>query len=711
MLRRFFGPAIAGALAVSISACDADRSSSPDSARASTEVAAPAAPVEIGEPLFKPADVPPRPAVAALAAADPIVVRQCQVTLSETQNVPSKNSGRLMHFCTEILPGDIVPNDQIVERERPVPPTIVKFRRTKEGDKEIQPGEVVPPDQIIERERPNPPTKVKYRRLKEGDVVKAGQLLGYLDDKLAIAQFAIEEAAVTANRAKLEAAKQLRNSYFAEYDMYYKLWQKGAGSESDARRANAQYDKSVADVADAEGQLLKAREDLNKARVVLDEHEIRSTIGGTINRFYRKPGESIRELDPLAEVQNLSQLRVEGLLDVQNRPLLAQQMKANGRAVKVVVEAAPQTGAVQELLGHLQPVRAVAVTKDPKRPLIVSAGEDRTVRVWDRLEGQKAVLPHNVAVRSVACTPPTAEGNLCLTGADDGIARIWDLDSPEPAKASRELKGRHQARIVSVAFAPDGKTCVTADEREICLWDVASGEMKYRFPPQHRGQITYVQYTPQARLISEARDHSLCIWKLGEKGAAVAKEIDYRSGDVPVLGASPDGRSVLFDQDRALHVLSADESGAPRTEGVLPAPSDASQFANFALFTPDGKMVLAGGTADNPLQLWKAPAPGARAHMIRRLAVGANSSPTCAAFAPDGSFAVTGTQDHKVMVWKLPTEAEAKQELAGTLSFASWAMDPADRKVRIWADVPNISGDRLLAGESVTLVVPPTEAK
>jgi WD40 repeat protein/biotin carboxyl carrier protein len=674
MLRRFFGPAFVGALAVSMSACDADKSSNPSIGRASTEPGVQATPVDIGEPLFQPATVPPRPAATAAAAIDPIIVRQCQVTLSETQNVPSKNSGRLMHFCTE-----------------------------------IRPGEIVPPDQIVERVRPKEAGKVKYRRLKEGDVVKAHDLIGYLDDKLAVAQLAIEMAAIEANKSKLEASKQLKNASIAEWQMYDGLRKNGAGSEADLRRSRAQYDKSVADEADAEGQLLKAHEDRNKAQVILDEHEVRSTIAGKINRFYRRPGESIRELDPVADIQNLDQLRVEGSLEVQYLQQV-NQMKASGRPVKVVIESAPQTGAMQELAGHLQPVRAVAVTKDAKRPLIVSAGEDRTVRVWDRLEGQKAVLPHDVAVRAVACTPVGGEGNLCLTGADDGIGRIWDLDNPEPAKSVRQLKNRHQARIVSVAFAPDGKTCVTADEKEICLWDVASGDLKYRFPAHHRGQITYVQYTPQAKLLSAARDHSLCFWRLGDKGATPDKDIDYRSGDVSVLGVSPDGQSVLFDQDRALHVLNV-AADYQKTEGVLPAPSDASQFATFALFTPDGHMVLAAGTADNPLQLWKAPAPGSRAHLIRRLAVGPNSAPTCAAFAPDGSFAVTGTQDHKVMVWKLPTEAEAKQELTGTLTFTSNAMDPADRKVRIWADLANTTGDRLLAGEVVTLVIPPAEAR
>ena len=124
-------------------------------------------------------------------------------------------------------------------------------------------------------------------------------------------------------------------------------------------------------------------------------------------------------------------------------------------------------------------------------------------------------------------------------------------------------------------------------------------------------------------------------------------------------------------------------------------------------------MVLAAGTADNPLQLWKAPTPGARAYLIRRWAVSAASAPTCAAFAPDGSFAVTGTQDHKVMVWRIPPEAETKQDLTGTLTFTSAEMHPAERKVRIWADLTNTGGSRLLAGESVTLVIPitPPESK
>jgi WD40 repeat protein len=672
MVRRILGSTLAAAIAVGASACDSERNNGTASARSgSSETAAPAAVVDIGDPLFQPAPATPKPA-AATGAIDPIIVRQCQVTLSDTQNVPSKNSGRLLYYCSEATPEELarLPQDQVIEHPR---------------------------------------THIKYRKLIEGSYVKAGQLIGFLDDKLAAAKKEIQFAEVTANYAKRDAAIQLKNTFLEEWRMNFDLAAKNSGSKSDERRSKAQFDKSGADLAEAEGQVLKSQQELKQAEVILEEHEIRTTIPGKINRFYRRPGEAVKELDPVAEVQLLDKLRVEGRLEVQYRPLV-EYMQKSGKPVNVVVEAAPQVGPLKQLPGHLQPVRAVAVTKDPKRPLIVSASEDRTARVWDREGVQKAVLLHPAPVRAIACTPPGGEGNFCLTGADDGVARVWDLDNPDPAKSVREFKVRHDARIVAVAFAPDGKTCVTADEKEIKLWDTAGGELKYTFPSQHRGQITYVQFTPQSKLLSVARDHSLCLWKLGQKGAAPDKTIDYRSGDVAVLGASPDGQSVLFDQERALHVLSIDDANFQRTEGVLPAPSDASQFAGFALFTPDGKMVLAGGTADNPLQLWKAPAPGVRGHLIRRLAVSPTSA-TCAAFAPDGSFAVTGTQDHKVMVWRIPPEAEAKQEYTGTLTFTSASMDPAEGKIRIWADLTNAGADKLLSGETVTLVIPPPESK
>ncbi len=670
-IQRLIGSALAGTLALSIAACN-DRPPANSGGRTGPggETQAPVAAADIGDPLFPPAAVPPR-APSNAPAIDPIVVQQCQITLPRTENVPTKNEGRLFWFCTK-----------------------------------IQPGEVVPPDKIVV----HPRTKEKYRRLHEGDRIESNQLVALLDDELAFAKFKVAEATEVANAEKKRASQEILKAAIAVLAQSEEGARTGSVSKYELLRDRAQKDRAEADVAEATGQIRKSEEERKMASVVLAEHEIRSMTAGVVKRFYRREGEAVKALDPVAEVQNLDLARVEGQLDAQYMPLLAPAY-ASRQAIKVTVESSTQVGFIKPLIGHFQPVRAVAVSKDQRRPLIVSASEDKTVRAWRPNGDQVANWRHPVPVRTVACTPPGSEGNYALSGADDGLLRLWDLDNPATDKPVREFKGRHQGQIVCVAFAPDGKTCVSADANDIYLWDVAGGELRYRFPKQHKGPITCVQYTPQAKLVSAARDKSLCVWKLGEKGAAVENVIDFRGGDVPVLGVSPDGQRVLFDQERALNVLSINDASFQRNEGFFPAPSEASRFSDFAIFSPDGRVVLAAGTGDNPLQLWKVPQNGGRGHLIRRAAPGSGVQATCGAFAPDGSFAVTGTSDYRVLVWGIPNKPDLDRMLTGTVTFVDTSINPADRKARVWAELPNPKDNPLNEGDTVTLVIEVPEPK
>ncbi|HTK74320.1 MAG TPA: hypothetical protein VL371_03625 [Gemmataceae bacterium] len=671
MVRRILIPALSGALAFTAIACEPKLppSQKPNGGSTPSADVVRMSSAEIGGPLYQPAAVEVRPAAPSDTTAAPITVevRGCQVTLPRTENVPSKYDGKLLEYCTEFDP-------------------------TKE---------TVPENEIVV----HPRTKAKYRRLKVGDTVKKDQLIAILDDTLENANYEIAVAAVKAGNSKEIANQEILKAAIAEYEMYVDLRRKNAAPDAEVRRAGAQAERSRAEVAEAQGQVLKSQEEQKKAKVILDEHEIRADIPGEIKRFYRRAGESIKAYDPVAEIHNYDEMRIEGMVGIQNR-VLGPQLRLGGRQPKVVVERAEQTAYEIPLEGHFKPVWAVAVSKDPKKPLIVSASEDKTVKVWDRRSGRNLVnWRHEGPVRAVACTPKTAEADLCLTGADDGVARLWDLSNLASGKPLREMKGRHQQRIVFAAFAPNGKFAATADDREIILWDVDSGEMKYRIPNPHNGPVTSLQFTPQCTLVTAGSDRTIRIWKLGEKGASPETPIEHRTSDVPVLGVSPDGHRVLFDKEGELHVLALADQ---RNEGVMHAPSETTKFITFALFSPDGRLVIAAGTGDNPLQVWRAPSEGNRWSMLRRLAVGPTSAPTCAAFAPDGSFAVTGTQDHKVLVWGLPDDQEIKRQITASIDYVDRSIESQEGKVRIWADKLVIPpGMGLLAGETVTLVITP----
>jgi WD40 repeat protein len=426
-------------------------------------------------------------------------------------------------------------------------------------------------------------------------------------------------------------------------------------------------------------------------------YQVRSTISGVIKTIYKQPGEAVKSLEPIVQLHNLTRLQAEGLVDVQHWSRLRKGMR-------VVLEPTQVEGPEQVLLGHLQAITSVVVSKDPDNPAIVSASEDGTVRVWDRAtRHERRVLRHPAAVRALDCTGPATQVNWCLSGAADGIARLWDLGGNAQAPL-REFKGQHHGALTCVAFSPDARLCATGGEdREICLWDTVTGQLRYRLPSSHRGAITSLQFTPQAQLVSAGCDNTLRLWALGQHAAHLETTLDCRSGDVTSLGVSRDGKHALFDQGKMLRLLSLPDCV---TESVLQTSSGPTHFTTFALFSPDARSILTAGASEGRLQLWRAPSVTQRGHELCQLVSPERSPATCAAFAPDGSFVVTGTRDRQVLVWPVPTPEEMERQVTAEVTLIERAMESTAGQVRIWAELPNLDG-RLLPGTTVTMVIYP----
>jgi RNA polymerase sigma factor (sigma-70 family) len=179
---------------------------------------------------------------------------------------------------------------------------------------EIKAGEEVPADQIFTRKVGT--EEKKYRRLTKGDSVEAGQLLGFVDDRLARDDVAIREAKLKVAEADREAAYKTKEEAYARYLTQVNLYggdgKGGKGnrklittSEEDLRAALLlSQTKHYEWVSKAEA-LKQAAAELRQAKTVLEMHELRSPARGVIKTILKHPGEAVKKLEPVLVIQLL----------------------------------------------------------------------------------------------------------------------------------------------------------------------------------------------------------------------------------------------------------------------------------------------------------------------------------------------------------------------------------------------------------------------
>jgi WD40 repeat protein len=110
------------------------------------------------------------------------------------------------------------------------------------------------------------------------------------------------------------------------------------------------------------------------------------------------------------------------------------------------------------------------VTFSPDGEIALTGGEDGAVRIWDVATGRPRdrALEHRNTVVAVAFSP---NGKTILTGCQDFTARLWDAVTARPLGKPME----HQDTVYAVTFNPDGKTALTGSyDKTARLWSVPS---------------------------------------------------------------------------------------------------------------------------------------------------------------------------------------------------------------------------------------------
>jgi hypothetical protein len=197
----------------------------------------------------------------------------------------------------------------------------------------------------------------------------------------------------------------------------------------------------------------------------------------------------------------------------------------------------PHPALIRTLEGHRRCVKSCAFS--PNSKLIVSASDDKTLKVWEVHSGAllRTLGGHSASVNDCAFSP---DGELIVSASSDNTLKIWEAHSGE---LLRTLEG-HSGAVRGCAFSPDGKLIVSASsDYTLKVWEVQTGEM-LRSLAGHLARVTGCAFSPDIKLIvSASDDETLKVWD-AETGQML-RTLEGHSNFVRDCAFNPDGKLVV----------------------------------------------------------------------------------------------------------------------------------------------------------------------
>ena len=245
----------------------------------------------------------------------------------------------------------------------------------------------------------------------------------------------------------------------------------------------------------------------------------------------------------------------------------------------------PSGELVATLSGHEHVVNSVAFSADGTR--IATASSDGTVRVWDGQAGRRLALlkGHKGIVQIVAFSP---DGRRLLSGGLDETLRLWDITQ---GLLLRSEIGHH-GNLMQATFSPDGKLLVTAgSEGETVIRDGATLAVLRTLPigGQVVSSAVFLR-TPQGQSLITAAERVVSTWDVATGQQKILLTLPSPV-QMAVLSPSGDHLLVVGTDNSLLLWDMAAEMPLMRWPSLPFELSD----ANFA--APDGRYFLLS-TAD-----------------------------------------------------------------------------------------------------------------
>jgi WD40 repeat protein len=230
-------------------------------------------------------------------------------------------------------------------------------------------------------------------------------------------------------------------------------------------------------------------------------------------------------------------------------------------AQTVFLRDAESGAEVAQLTGHSDSIQALRGSADGK--WLISAANDRTVRIWDVAAAQEyrelrasddlEWWTRNPGAKFADVALAVGPG-LAVAGGNKPEVHVWDWESSEERHC---LRG-HGGWVHGVAISSDGRWVVSGcGDRYVRVWNLGDDARPYR-TLEFAGAVRSVDITPDGRgVVAGSLDGSVCVWDtrtghertrlLGHENGV--RRVRIRADGQVVASASYDGTVRLWEVD------------------------------------------------------------------------------------------------------------------------------------------------------------------
>ncbi|HEV3143458.1 MAG TPA: WD40 repeat domain-containing protein [Gemmataceae bacterium] len=304
-----------------------------------------------------------------------------------------------------------------------------------------------------------------------------------------------------------------------------------------------------------------------------------------------------------------------------------------------------------QLNGHVGTVHALTFT--PNGQTLISAGRDRSIRLWDLGRGKlESTLSGHLG--AVFCLSLSSDGRMLASGGEEAMVRIWDIWSGQILG----ILPKQIAKITGLAWFPHKQTLAIAcgerlqpdraGELQLCNLfavspDAEAGEVG-KTPPQapslrlEKNGIWCLAIAEGPMLAFGGGARAVTAWDLKRKEPTLVRQ----STNCLTVALSRDGKWLAASADRVVKLYDVQ-----RAREIATLEGHKGMIRALA-FSPDGH-TLATGSADKTIRFWSVGSTGPiEPRRVFEWPIGGVHS---LAYSPDGMVAAAAGDNGTIVVW------------------------------------------------------------